>query len=154
MGNRGTFKSRNKAAAGNTGRRNALTIRQQLISVLNEPVDKRRPNGSSKLRKLIDSLVASALGGEVGAAKEIFDRIDGRPARMVALTLPNVATAADLPAAVGAVTRAVADGRLAPAEGQALANVFDAQRRAIETSELESRMRAIEERLKTDEQSD
>ena len=130
-----------------------LTIRQQLISVLNEPVDKRRPNGSSKLRRLIDKLVAAALAGEVSATKEIFDRIDGRPARMVTLSLPGVTTAAELPLALGAVAQGVADGTLAPAEGQALATVLDAHRRAIETSELETRMRAIEERLRTDEQS-
>jgi hypothetical protein len=56
--------------------------------------------------------------------------------------------AADLPAVIGAVARAVTNGDLTPDEGQALASVLEAQRRAHETADLESRLRVIEEHIK------
>jgi len=62
----------------------------------------------------------------------------------VAYALPAVQTAADLPAALGAIVAAVARAVLTPEEGQAVGVVLEAQRRAIETADHELRLLAIE----------
>ena len=62
------------------------------------------------------------------------------------LDLPAMQSAADLPAVLGTVAQAVASGDLTPEEGQALAAVVKAQRRAIETADLEQRVAALEQR--------
>ncbi len=60
------------------------------------------------------------------------------------LSLPEVRTAADTTAALGAVVAAVADGTLTPDEAQSVAAVLEAQRKAVETLELERRIAALE----------
>lgn len=49
--------------------------------------------------------------------------------------------------AQGAIVEAVAGGNLLPSEGQALSGLVEAQRRAVETTLLEQRIKAIEEKL-------
>lgn len=58
--------------------------------------------------------------------------------------LRDEVTASDLPAALGAVTAAVANGTLTPDEGAAVASILDIQRRGIETADLEARLPALE----------
>jgi hypothetical protein len=62
------------------------------------------------------------------------------------LDLPPIQCAADLAAAVGAVTQAVAAGDLTPEEAQSVAALIEIQRRAIETAALEQRIAALEAR--------
>ena len=60
--------------------------------------------------------------------------------------MPAVNAASDLPNALAAVASAVAAGRLAPEEAQALACVLTAQARAIEIVEIDTRLRALEQK--------
>jgi hypothetical protein len=60
--------------------------------------------------------------------------------------MPDMGSAADLPAALGAIAHAVGAGQLTPEEGQAVAAVLETQRRALETLELEARIAALEQR--------
>ena len=48
-------------------------------------------------------------------------------------------------AAAGQITSMVAQGKLTPSEGQALAAIIENYRRALETDELERRVAALEE---------
>jgi hypothetical protein len=64
----------------------------------------------------------------------------------VNLTLPKVATAADITGAVGAVLDVVSSGELAPGEGQQLAALLEAQRKNIEMLELEQRVFKLEQK--------
>jgi hypothetical protein len=50
--------------------------------------------------------------------------------------------------AVGAVADAVGAGEITPDEGQAMASILEAKRKAIETVELESRIAALEQERK------
>gem|GEM_PF-5878136 len=68
----------------------------------------------------------------------------GRP--VDGLDLPAMASAADLAAGVGAVAAAVVAGVVSPEEGQAIAAVMEAHRRALETADLEQRIVALETR--------
>ena len=65
----------------------------------------------------------------------------GRP---VTLQLPSIKTAQDVVAAVGVVADAVGAGDITPDEGQAVASILEAKRKAIETVDLESRVAELE----------
>jgi hypothetical protein len=59
--------------------------------------------------------------------------------------LPRVRTAADLPKALSAVTRAVAAGQLSTQEGLAMVQMIEAHRRMFEVGDFDQRVRALEE---------
>jgi hypothetical protein len=59
--------------------------------------------------------------------------------------LPAVRTAADLVNAFPVVMQAVARGQVSAHEGEAIANMLEIHRRAIETGELDARLRALEQ---------
>jgi hypothetical protein len=50
----------------------------------------------------------------------------------------------DLPRAMAAMVAAVSDGTLTPEEAAAISAVLEAQRRAVETAQLEQRIAALE----------
>lgn len=68
-------------------------------------------------------------------------------AQKVTLDLPDTSTAEGVRDAIAAVVQAVAKGDIAPAEGQSLVAVFEAQRKAIEAVDVAERVTAIEQRL-------
>jgi hypothetical protein len=67
-----------------------------------------------------------------------------RRRRAVRLSLPAITSAADIAAMLDAVTMAVRRGTITPAEAASLAEVADAYIRALETSEFDRRLRALE----------
>ena len=88
-----------------------------------------------------------ALAGDIMALRLCLDRI--MPARRggrVCFHLPGLNTSADLPRALAVVLGKIADGTLSPEEGASVASLLEAQRRAIELTEIEARLRALEER--------
>lgn len=93
------------------------------------------------------AIVNAAKAGDLGAAKLVLERL-APPVRerAIALDLPDTATLAGVSEAQRAVVRAVGEGELLPSEGNALASILEARRRAIETEELEQRIRALEDR--------
>ena len=68
--------------------------------------------------------------------------------RPLRLKLPRVKGAADLPKALQAVMKAVADGEITPGEGQALTAMLESYRKGLELSELEARLSRLEEVVK------
>jgi Family of unknown function (DUF5681) len=96
---------------------------------------------------VVRAVIAAAKGGDMTAAKIILDRIAPvRKGAPVMFDLPELMTAADLPPAVAAVTKAIADGTLTPDEGSSVVTVLEAQRRAIETANLARRVAVLEEK--------
>jgi hypothetical protein len=71
-----------------------------------------------------------------------------RNGRAVVVDLPPIDTARDIVGAMGPIVGAVGEGTLTPEEGQTLASILDAHRRAIETQQLETRLATIEAVLK------
>lgn len=107
--------------------------------------------GTESAADVMRAVVEAARAGDMRAADILLRRLwPERKGRPVTLNLPTMTTAADLPAALGALALAVASGELTPEEGQAVAAVLEAQRRAIETIELERRLKAIEERIENE----
>ena len=104
--------------------------------------------GAEAAEEVLRRVVEGAKGGDLRAAEILLRRLwPERKGRPVEVALPEVASAADLVPALAAVVQALAFGALTPEEAQAVAGVLDAQRRAIETAELEARVAALEECL-------
>lgn len=102
---------------------------------------------ADKAEAILAVLVEQALTGDVAACKAILERVvpvcREAPIDEHAVTLPEL-TGDNLPQVVGAVVEAVASGSLTPGQGQALAGMVDAFRKATELSEIEKRLAALE----------
>ena len=91
--------------------------------------------------------VERALAGDTVALKLCLDRIaPARKDRSVTFRAPAVRTAEDVPAALGAVFKAVAQGELTTSEASMIAGIVEKFRAAYEIAELDRRVAAIEER--------
>ena len=98
---------------------------------------------------ILNAMVEAAKSGDMRAADLVLQRIwPARKSRPIALTLPAIQSASDVVAAVGAVADAVGAGEITPDEGQAVASILEAKRRAIETVDLEARLSALEQERK------
>ena len=64
----------------------------------------------------------------------------------VSLDLPDTSTAEGVRDAIAIVVQTVANGEMAPAEGQSLVAVIESQRKAIETVDILGRLEALEAR--------
>jgi hypothetical protein len=100
---------------------------------------------------ILEKMVEAAKGGDMRAAELVLQRIwpvrKGRPLSL-SLPLPVIKTAADVVTALGAVADAVGAGDITPDEGQAVASILEAKRKAIETVDLEARLSALEQERK------
>lgn len=104
--------------------------------------------GEGEAEAIVLTMVEQAKGGDMTAAKAILDRVwPPRKGARLQFDLPAVSTADELPAAIASVTRQVAEGEISPDESAAIVALLEAHRKAIETSELASRIAALEERL-------
>ena len=92
--------------------------------------------------------VTLALGGDTTALRLCLERI-APPRRDAPVTfdLPRMETARDAAKAAGAVLGAVAHGDLTPTEGAHIMALVETYRRTLETSDLEARLRYMEETL-------
>ena len=102
---------------------------------------------SEDLEAVAQAVVMRAKKGDMAAAKLILDRLapirGGRPVQFAA---PETIDAAGLAEAFRNAVTGMAGGELTPEEASAVAAVLEARRRAIESLELEVRLRALEER--------
>ena len=90
--------------------------------------------------------VELALVGDPTAMRLCLERI--LPAcrgRTVNFALPPIESAADIAAAMKAVTSALADGAITPGEAATIAAVVDTFVRAIETSDFDRRLQLMED---------
>ena len=96
---------------------------------------------------VVHAVLAAARDGDMTAARLVLERIAPvRKGRPVSLPLPVVNSAGDVLAALGVTIQAMGDGDITPDEAATIAGVLEVKRRAIETSELEIRIAALEER--------
>jgi hypothetical protein len=99
--------------------------------------------GEALTRKAVEM----ALAGDTVALRLCLDRIaPPRKDSPVRFDLPPMESAASASAAMGAVLAGVARGDLTPGEGGAIAALVEGYRKALETTELEARLRALEEK--------
>ncbi len=101
---------------------------------------------AGELEALTRKAVELALVGDPTAMRLCLERI--LPAcreRTVNFVLPPIESAADIAAAMKAVTSALADGAITPGEAATIAAVVDTFVRAIETSDFDRRLQLMED---------
>jgi hypothetical protein len=92
--------------------------------------------------------VEKALDGDSTALRLAMERLAPvRKGRPVKFTMPPVASAADVVAAIGSLLCETANGVLSPDEASTIATVLEAKRRAIEIVEIERRVGELEAQL-------
>ena len=94
---------------------------------------------------LTQAAIDKALEGDTTALRLCLDRI--APARKdaaVSFDLPEIETMDDAVNAARAILRAVADGDVTPLEAATVMAVVEQFRRALETTEIEARITALE----------
>jgi hypothetical protein len=93
--------------------------------------------------------IAMALEGDPAALRLCLERLvpplRDRPVR---LRIPAATTAREITAALATVTEAVAAGGLTPIEGNNVASLLEAHRKALETVDFEERLARVEQALK------
>lgn len=95
--------------------------------------------------KLTRRCIDLALSGDPTALRLCIERLAPAPKeRRIAFDIPKASTAKDISAALAHVTAAVGAGLITPGEGNSLASLLEAQRRAIETADLEQRIERLE----------
>lgn len=91
--------------------------------------------------------VELALAGDTLALRLVLERIAPvRRSRPVPFQMPEVKAAGDIVRGIGAVLQAAAAGDLAPDEAATIAGILETKRRAIEMTDLEQRLSALEKR--------
>lgn len=94
---------------------------------------------------VLQAVLTRALRGEMAAAGMVLARVwPPRKGRPVTFDLPPLTTAADLAIVLGRVAQAVGGGILTPEEGQAVGALLEMQRKALELTDLEARVTALE----------
>ena len=93
---------------------------------------------------LTRKLVELALAGDPAMLKLAVERIVPRRARTRPVALPEIATAADFVPAMGAITRAAAEGAITPFDAAELTRMVETALRVIETGDFDRRLREIE----------
>ena len=118
-----------------------------------------RPKGSrNKTTLVIESLlqgqaealtqtaVTKALEGDSVALRLCMERIAPAPKdQPVSFSLPEMNNALDASAAAGSLLTAVSKGELTPIEATRVMGLIDSYRRSLELTDIEERLRALEE---------
>jgi hypothetical protein len=98
-------------------------------------------------QNLTRKAVELALAGDTTALRLCLERVlPALKSRPINLDLPAIGNAQDLGPAFNAVLDGLAGGALLLDEATAVVGILEAKRRAIETSDIEKRLAALEER--------
>ena len=97
---------------------------------------------------LVGKALELALSGDGPVLRAMLDRLcpPRKDSPVIMAGLPKIETAADLPKATAAILAEVTAGRITPGEGHALAGLLDGHRRAVEITEIEARLTALEKK--------
>jgi hypothetical protein len=94
--------------------------------------------------EIIRTVVRLAKAGDLDACRILLDRLWPRGRFPIEFKLPTLSKASDLTAAIAALTKEMAEGRLTPQEAAHVGVVFDLHRKAHEATELEQRIERLE----------
>ncbi|MBR0660210.1 hypothetical protein [Neoroseomonas oryzicola] len=124
--------ARGQFAAGNAGRpRGSRHVVLKMLDTIGEE------NAQAVWQKALDL----AKGGDTTALRLVLERV--MPARRmnpVKIDLPKIESTGDVVDAMLVVTTAVASGQITPDEGQAVTEILEGARRAIETHQLRQKL--------------
>jgi Family of unknown function (DUF5681) len=100
-------------------------------------------------QEIVTAVITAAKAGDPTAMRLCIERLMPlRKGRPVSFDLPVLESAADVVGALSAIAKAVAGGALTPDEATAVAGVIEMKRKAIETVEIEERVKKLEEKAK------
>jgi hypothetical protein len=98
--------------------------------------------------QLVTVLIKKARSGDATALRIAFDRLlPPRRSRPIEIDLPPINGLADLTAAHNAVLAALNVGEISASEAQSLAAVIETQRKSLEATALEDKVRLLEAKL-------
>jgi Family of unknown function (DUF5681) len=98
--------------------------------------------------RLVGKAIELGLAGDVATLRLLLDRIiPPRRDRPVAFSMPPLSCPGDAAASMAALVSAVADGNLTPGEASELSALIGTFIKVFEATEIERRLRALEERL-------
>jgi hypothetical protein len=98
---------------------------------------------------LTQKAIDLALSGDLIALRICLDRIVPiRKNRPIEFILPPIETIADAPKAIGAITAAVARGEITANEAADVSRLVETYVRAIEASDLDRRLKTLEEAMR------
>lgn len=98
-----------------------------------------------KSEAMVRMIIKKAKEGDAFALRFCLDRIvPPRRDRPVNFSIPDLKSANDASKAMAAITSAVASGELTPNEAAELSRVIETFLKAVETSDLEGRLTALE----------
>jgi hypothetical protein len=99
-------------------------------------------------KKIVGNFVKEAMDGKQWAVSIWMTRCEPQPqGRFVEFEVPEITAMIDVPLAIGAVVRAVAEGKLTIAEGDQFASLLSKLTTAVETVEIHERLLRLEEHL-------
>lgn len=100
---------------------------------------------SDDIEAVVKAVIEKAKEGDMQAARIIVDRIcPPRKGRTVEIRLPDTVDSDGVAKAQSAVLLAASEGEITPDEAKILADIIEARRKAIETTELEARIARLE----------
>ena len=103
----------------------------------------------SDTEALTRKAIQLGLAGDLPALRLCLERIlPPRKDRPIAFEMPTIASIEDAPKAMAAITTAVASGEITATEAADVAKLVETYVRSVEASDLEKRLRAIEEAMK------
>jgi len=98
---------------------------------------------------LTRKVIEQALEGDSTCLRLCLERlIPPRKDVPVSITLPKIEGAADIPKLISTIMAGLSSGALTPGEAKAVSDLVEVFRKALETAELEPRIRALEEQSK------
>lgn len=97
------------------------------------------------LEAVLTAVIERAKGGDMTACRMIVDKVlPNTKERPIALNLPLINDLNGIGEAQAEILKAVSVGGITPSEGEKIASIIEARRRAIETIELEARISRLE----------
>ncbi len=104
--------------------------------------------GSEAAEEILQTVLGAARAGNLRAAEIVLTRLwPQRKGAPVNFTLPRMEKPQDLVTAQAALIEAMGEGALTPEEGASVSAVLKAHRAAIETTNLEARIVALEKEV-------
>jgi hypothetical protein len=96
--------------------------------------------------EITQAVIDAARGGDLSAARMVLERLaPPMRERPISIDLPDTSTTDGIDRAQQAIIEAVGTGALLPGEGNVLAGLVEARRKALETIGLEQRIAMLEE---------
>jgi hypothetical protein len=96
-------------------------------------------------QEIVNSVIQAAKGGDMTAARLVLERIAPiRKGRAITLALPMTDSAVGIADAMAVVVAQMAAGEVTPEEATSVIGILEAKRKAIELTEIEARIEALE----------